>query len=142
MHRRFLLLLVCLLVGACASSNEGQETTQTETGIPVAQLEQMATERYGARAPITYLPNEAETHILVLHQSPKTPQQPLDRSSYFVYALEQNAVVMEEQAIQGTVAWKDNQHVQVQLTPGNVPAEGEAVTKYLVDVYTGTRIAE
>lgn len=135
-----LVLVACLFWVACASSNEGQDRTDTE--VPMEELEQMAADRYGTEAAITYIPNEAVTHILVLHQTPKTPQQPLERSSYFVYALADEAVVMEEQAIQGTVTWKDNQYLQIQLTPGNVPAEGGAPSGYLVDVYTGTRMAE
>ncbi len=145
MHRTypgFLLLLVCLFGAACASSHAGQEVAKTEEEVHITQLEQMAAARYGTEAPVTYLPNKAETHMLVVHQAAKTPQQPLDRVSYFIYALAEEQVVMEEQAIQGTVAWKDNQHVQVRLTPGNVPAQGSATTGYLIDVTTGTRMAE
>lgn len=136
-------VLVLALVGAAACTSSDQSTVpEAVSVVPYDRLEVLAAARYGNAAGVVYEPSEAGTHVLVQYRSASSPQQPLVTTSYFVYAVPQDRVVFEEQAIQGTVEWRDGRYLRVHLTPGIVPVEGVAPTTYLIDVRTGRRVAE
>ena len=132
------LLTAALLVGCAASNTE--RTPEPDHAAIQSAMQAEAAERFGADAQAEFLANETGTYTLVRTQTASTPQQPIVETSYFVYAMDGRGVTGGERRIQGTVAWADPGHVRVQLTPGTVPADGEAVTIYLVEAATGARM--
>ena len=141
------LLLALVFLGACASTDETASTPPEDVSpsaenvaVPLERIERRAAERYGEEAAVTYIPNAAETHVLVLHRRPATASHPIPETSYFVYDVQRDEVVIAEQALPGTVRWVDDQYLHVQFTPGTVQAQGETANSYRVDVYTGDRV--
>jgi hypothetical protein len=137
----WILPLIVLLVGGCAST-EDQAASEKDAALPLGRLQQMAAERYGATADVDILPNALGTYVLVRHQRPETPEQPVAATSYFVVALAADTLSVEERSLPGTVTWADPKHLRVRLIPGTVPVTGRAPEGYLVDVRTGQRRAD
>lgn len=135
-----IVLFVASLVSSCATT---EERTAPDVGVsvPLDRIEQLAAERYGTEAAVTYLPNALETHVLIRRQRPRTAEQPVPETSYFVYGVAGDTVTVAEDGLPGTVAWADVRHVRVRLTPGAMPVPGDATLQYLVDVQTGERRA-
>lgn len=135
-----IVLLVASFVSACATAEE-HTAPDTDVPVPMDRIERLAAERYGLDAVLTYLPNPVETYVLVRWQRPKTAQQPIPATSYFVYGVASDTVTVAEDGLPGTVEWADAHHVRVRLPPGAVPVQGDAPHQYLVDVQTGERRA-
>jgi hypothetical protein len=84
---------------------------------------------------ITYVFNSSKNKVLCLHQTRSTASFPQSRLQFFVYDLEKNETVYEDELNGGSVAWLNDQQLEIQLSPemviGDEPPEN---FKYVYDL--------
>lgn len=134
-------VLCALSLNACAILSNSPAEEPDVSIVSYERLRQLAAERFGQGAAVIYLPNEAANYILVQQRTGKTAARPIPVTNYFVYEPKRDRVLVEEQGLAGTVAWQNNTHLLVRLTPGIIEQgdEGASRTSYLMDVRTGDR---
>lgn len=135
-------VLLCMPLIGCATSKNAEN--QGDQGDLVA-YEVLAAERYGEAEAVAYTPNEPESHILVTYQQKPSAKQPHPVTSYFVFDLIEEQIVVEEKGFAGEVAWHDAHHLKVKYIPGIVTRQEDEASSshsYLVDVRIGKRVTE
>ncbi|KAB2878692.1 hypothetical protein F9K33_12075 [bacterium] len=124
-------LIIIFLVFSCASSKEAQE-----------KYKSLAIEKY--KENVDYVYNESKSFVLCVNASKPTALKPLHRVRFFVYDIKNDAIVMEETVVDGSVRWINDHAIEVSYTLG-LDSKDPAVPHfgtYKFDVITKQRISD
>lgn len=91
---------------------------------------------------VSKLFNTAADKILVIRSFKTTPLQPETPCEYFVYDLNNNKILYEENLTKGTVEWVTNNQIKINLHPGivtNDETENKKLSGYIIDVTKDTK---
>ena len=126
------VLVLCCTIIACSS----REARKQE--IPGERYKVLSAQKYGEGA--EWIPNAPKTAVLCMKRSKPTTELPQHRVSFFVFDVAAERVVFEDDIPNGSVGWKDDQSVIVEIVPG-IERKDELSPSprhgYLVDVRTG-----
>jgi hypothetical protein len=123
--------LVLLLFVSCGSSRK--DIKEPDPGA--LRYRSIAMEKYGPGA--EFLFNEARTAVVCLKKSKPTPRLPQKRVGFIVFDLLSDSIVFEDNIPNGSVDWKDNFSVLVNITPGTEKAEDvtpQTIHGYIYDI--------
>jgi len=128
------LTLICLFTIACNSSKmDSPKKSDSE------MFKSIASEKYGKS--IEFLYNNSKTHVVCLKKIKPTPQMFQNQISFFIYDLEKDEIIFEKSSIDAEVKWKNDDQVEVKITPGIVSGdETEDDFIYLYDVRSRKKI--
>ena len=104
--------LLFLLLACCGSSRK--DLKEPESGIARYQAE--AVQKYGQGAEFVF--NDNKTVVVCLKKSKPSSQYPQQQVSFFVFDLSIDSTIFEDNIANGSVGWKDNFSVVVNITPG------------------------
>jgi len=129
---KFLLSLFFLFfLTGCA----GSVTTQDEH---LVFLKKLASERYGTATRFIF--NSDKTFSIAVKQEKASAQNTNPLLQYFVFDLEKEKIVFEDDVPGGSIFWKDNDRVEVRATPGIVQInDGNNLYGYIYNVISGTK---
>ncbi len=125
-------LCLGILLGGCASAKQDPDAAPA--------YKTLAQEKYGTS--VAFTANADSTIMLCVHTPEPSPRMPTPILSYLVYDLETEAVLYEEEGVQGEIKWTDGQTLSVTQTPGIVTGNetsGTGKRGYTVDVRTGQK---
>jgi hypothetical protein len=95
----------------------------------------MAAQMYGPA--VEFLFNESKTAVVCFKKSKPTPLLPQRQVQYFVFDLVSDTMLYEDNIPNGSVEWKDNFSILVNITPGNEKTEDvtpPTVHGYIYDI--------
>ena len=104
--------ILLLLFVACGSSR--MDIKEPDSGA--LRYRSTAVEKYGPGA--EFLFNEARTAVVCLKKLKPTLQVPQQQVAFFVFDLASNTVMFEDIILNGSVQWKDDFSILVNITPG------------------------
>lgn len=103
-----------LLVGSVLSCTSHRDVRQQQPSI--ARYQVLAREKYGNG--VEFTPNSTKTAVLCFKMSKPTPQLPQQQVAFFVFDLVSDTVMYEDNIPNGSVQWKDDFSIVVNITPG------------------------
>jgi len=109
--------LLLMLFIACGSSRKDIK----EPDSRALRYRSTAVEKYGPG--VEFLFNEARTAVVCLKKSKPTLLLPQQQVAFFVFDLLSDSIMYEQNIPNGSVEWKDNFSILVNITPGNEKAE-------------------
>jgi len=98
----------------------------------------LSVQKYGEGA--EWIPNSTNSAILCVKGSKLTAQVPQRRVAFFVYEIAADSVLFEDAIVNGSVGWKDDQSVIVEIVPGiekKDDASPPSRSGYIFDLRTG-----
>jgi hypothetical protein len=125
------VLILCGILLSCRGSEVRKPETQDRYRVLAAQ-------KYGESA--EWIPNTAKTAVLCVKRSKPTAQLPQHQVSFFIFDVASERIVFEGHIPNGSVVWKDDQSVLVEMVPGMERKDETSPPPrraYLVDVRTG-----
>jgi len=128
------LLLVCMYLFSCSS----RDVTKRE--MTPTDFRAIATRKLGEGA--ESIPNPAKTAVLCVKRSKPTTLMPQHQVSFFIYNVAEGKVVFEDNLANGSVGWKDERLVLVEIVPGIEKLDESSPPQlrgYLVDALTGQK---
>lgn len=117
---------------ACRSKDVQRESSSPE------QYKSLSAQKYGEGA--EWALNATKTAVLCIKRSKPTAQLPQHQVAFFIYDIAGNKIVYEDNLPNGSVGWKDDQTVIVEIVPGierKDEASPPARRGYIVDIRTG-----
>jgi hypothetical protein len=96
-------------------------------------MTQLAEQRYGTD--VEYLPNEGKSFVICLNRPKVPPGNPLQPLRFFVFDMENAAIVFQDSLENADINWLDNTRFAVRIIPGII-TEGEEPDGYEFDVLT------
>ncbi len=85
---------------------------------------------------VLYLTNKTNSHVLCIHETKGTSQQPRNKTSFLVVKIDTNSIVFEDYVENSTVGWASKYEVEVFKIPGMVrkdQSRDDFVTIYNVE---------
>jgi hypothetical protein len=110
---------------SCSSAEESQSA-----------VIRLAEERYGSH--VEYLYNESKSFVICFNRPKLPPGIPLQPLRFFVFDMENAAIVFQDSFESADINWLDNTRFAVRVIPGII-SEGEDPDGYEFDVLTRKR---
>jgi hypothetical protein len=101
-------------------------------------LKKLSMEKYGTTFHIMY--NENKSYSVVVKQEKATAQNPNPVLHFFVFDLVEEKIIFEDNMAGGKIAWKNNDQIEVTVTPGTLSTElNNKIYGYLYSVTLKTK---
>ncbi len=107
-------LIMVTLIGSVLSCTSHRDVRQQQSSI--ARYQSLAQEKYGDG--VEFVHNSTKTAVLCLKKSKPTLQVPQQQVAFFVFDLASDTVIFEDSIPNGSVQWKDDFSIVVNITPG------------------------
>ena len=117
--KSFSFLTIVVLAGTVPSCTSHHDVRQQQS--PIARYQSLAREKYGDG--VDFVPNAMKTAVLCLKMPKPTSLLPQHRVSFFLFDLASDTILYEDNIPNGSVEWKDEFTILVNITPGNEKAE-------------------
>lgn len=130
MKCRNLSIVLSFLILSCATSKQAQDKYRS-----------LAVEKF--KENIDYVYNESKSFVLCVSAAKPTALKPQNSIRFFVYDINNDAIVMEESLTDGSARWINDRSIEVRYALG-VDSKDPAVPhsgSYLFDVLTKEKIS-
>jgi hypothetical protein len=131
MKNKFYLLITLLFLIRCSA-------IQTTLSDQEEYLKKLSADKFGTSFFISY--NDTKSFALVVNQQKSTVKNPNPVLQFFVYDVGKSKISFEESVPAGKIKWKNNNQLEVVITPGTVSTEENGkLYGYIYNVSLGTK---
>jgi hypothetical protein len=130
---RLVIVIVLLSTFTSCSTNKAHKLDSA-----VDRYKALSVQKYGEG--VEWIPNSTKTVVLCVKRSKPTDQLPQRQAAFFIYDVAADRITFEDEISNGSVAWKDNQSVMVEIVPGIEKGDEPSPPLrrgYVLDVRTG-----
>jgi hypothetical protein len=123
-------LLITFLINACCGSKASSELKETPNSY-----RKIAESKLGDNYRISF--NSDSTYLIAYHSEKSTPQNVNPPLKFFIYSLNDNKIVFEENLPNGKIEWINDRQVKVSIIPGivsEVKGKNKRAFGYIYDI--------
>ena len=130
-HKVFISFFILFFVVGCAGSNYSIEEREII-------LNKLSAVKYGNTSRPVY--NSDKSFSIVYKQEKAIANNPNPFLRFFIYDMEKQEIILEDSAVGGKIRWRDNDRIEVTVTPGNISTElNDSMNGYIYNVRLKTK---